>query len=71
MITSLILQLLIHKNRLMQLQLHQKSVFSISSNETSTKPTKGAVPNRNYGQIITEEHAIQQLEERKQNQHSK
>ncbi|CAF4170030.1 unnamed protein product, partial [Rotaria sordida] len=48
-----------------------RAVFPVPSKETSNKPPKRTVLNRNYGQIITEKHIIEQLAERKNKQSSK
>ena len=46
-------------------------MFPVPSKKTSNKPAKQAVFDRNYGQLITEKHVIEQLEERKKKQNSK
>ncbi|CAF2635350.1 unnamed protein product [Rotaria sp. Silwood2] len=48
-----------------------QAVFPTPSKETSNKPAKPTVLDRNYGHIITEKHVIEQLEERKNKQNSK
>jgi hypothetical protein len=48
-----------------------QAVFGGKSKEISEKPAKRTVLNRTNGQIITEKHVIEQLEERKNKQSSK
>ncbi|CAF2751109.1 unnamed protein product [Rotaria sp. Silwood2] len=48
-----------------------QAVFPTPSKETSNKPAKPTVLDRNYGHIITEKHVIEQLEEQKNKQNSK
>jgi hypothetical protein len=48
-----------------------QAVFGAPLKETSKKPAKRTVLDRSNGQIITERHVIEQLEERKNKQNSK